>query len=153
LNFIDVISQLRNKGLFITVKDFISAKSLGEVASKLKYTEDIEEVALDMELKSYPLLAEHKDTMINMITTAFYEKGELEKYILDEELKDNFYTLLSKNFNLMLKNGLCFAVKDSKNKIVGFSLSFDQKDNPEMHVNSKLDVILEMLDYLESSAE
>lgn len=69
LNSIFTVTQLRNKGYFISITDFISAKNLGEILTKI-FNEKLKEngngsdidmsIDSDLEIMTLPLAMEHK---------------------------------------------------------------------------------------------
>lgn len=72
LNSIFTVTELRNKGYFISITNFISAKNLGEVLERLTSVEKVNGSAVeadlkldcDMKLEAVPLAIEHKDDTI-----------------------------------------------------------------------------------------
>lgn len=72
LNSIFTVTQLRNKGYFISITDFIGAKNLGEILEKILNAQknfelstiDINAIDSEMKLKALPLAMEHKNDTI-----------------------------------------------------------------------------------------
>lgn len=130
------------------------AANLGEIVEKLQTHEEVSEIAddnLDSDLgfESYPLALDHKDDTIDIITTSFYEKADLEHYIKDEILKTDYADILEMIWETLVEKGLSFIIKDSSGRSVGVALNFDARDEPEVQVNSKLVVVFEFLEFLE----
>lgn len=169
MNSIFTVTQLRNKGFFISITDFITASNLGEIIDKLKTQndEDDEEenengnenitkrskrdlyAQCDLNLTCVPLALEHKDDTIEIITTSFYEKADIEQYIKDDILRTDYADILEMIWEVLVEKDLSFIIKDSTGKSVGVSLNFDAHDEPAVEVNSKLIVVFEFLEFLE----
>lgn len=72
LNSIFTVTQLRNKGYFISITDFISAENLGEILNKIcdAHNEnrfdgfDVDAINDEMNLTIQPLAAQHKNDII-----------------------------------------------------------------------------------------
>lgn len=159
LNSIYTISELRKKGFFITITDFIMAKSLGEIVEKIKASSDSDDeressssnllIQCDMKLSCVPLAFEHKDDAIDIITTSFYEKADIEQFIKNDILRTDYADILETIWEVLVAKDLSFIIKDSNGKSVGVALNFDARDEPEVQVHSKLIVIFEFLEFLE----
>lgn len=96
-----------------------------------------------------PLALDHKDDTIDIITTSFYEKADIEQYIKDDILRTDYADILEHIWSVLVEKGLSFIIKDLNGRSVGVSLNFDARDEPEVQVNSKLVVIFEFLEFLE----
>lgn len=168
LNSIFTVTQLRNKGFFISITDFITAATLGEIIDKLKTQNDNDAegsendsgasnanskcdlyIQCDMDLTCVPLALEHKDDTIEIITTSFYEKADIEQYIKDDILRTDYADILEMIWEVLVEKDLSFIIKDSTGRSVGVSLNFDARDEPAVEVNSKLIVVFEFLEFLE----
>lgn len=171
LNSIFTVTQLRDKGYFISITDFITAKTLGDIIDKLiiksnsfeddGYDENICTattngnltcdlyIECDMDLTCMPLAFEHKNDTIEIITTSFYEKADIEQYIKDDILRTDYADILEQIWEVLVSKDLSFIIKDSYGRSVGVALNFDAYDEPEVQVNSKLIVVFEFLEYLE----
>jgi len=164
LNSIFTVTQLRNKGYFISITDFITASTLGDIIDKLRtqnsdneeaeacsanYSNSDLHIESDMELSCLPLALEHKDDTIEIITTSFYEKADIEQYVKDDILRTDYADILEMIWEVLVAKDLSFIIKDSSGRSVGVALNFDARDEPEVQVNSKLIVIFEFLEYLE----
>jgi hypothetical protein len=162
LNSIFTVTQLRNKGFFISITDFIVASTLGEIIDKLK-TKDEENnsasgaenskcdlyIQCDMELTCIPLALEHKDDTIDIITTSFYEKADIEQYIKDDILRTDYADILEMIWEVLVEKDLSFIIQNASGQSVGVALNFDARDEPAVEVNSKLIVVFEFLEFLE----
>lgn len=84
-----------------------------------------------------------------MVSTSFYEKGDLEKYILNDISKQDIETMVDDLYQLLLDQNLSFVAKDIIGNIVGVSLNFDGWNDIRLDTNSKLAVIWEFEDFLE----
>lgn len=159
LNSIYTISELRKKGFFISITDFITAKSLGEIVKKIKASSDSDDesessssnlhIQCDMKLSCVPLALEHKKDTIDIITTSFYEKADIEQFIKNDILRTDYADILEAIWEVLVAKDLSFIIQDSNGKSVGVALNFDARDEPEVQVHSKLIVIFEFLEFLE----
>ena len=161
MNSIFTVTQLRNKGYFISITDFITAPTLGDIIDKLRTQNSSDEeeetcystsdlhIDSDMELSCLPLALEHKDDTLEIITTSFYEKADIEQYIKDDILRTDYADILEMIWEVIVAKDLSFIIKDSNGRSVGVSLNFDARDEPEVQVNSKLIVVFEFLEFLE----
>jgi hypothetical protein len=155
LNSIYTIAELRKKGFNISITDFISASTLGEIIDHIKSKDDDDSttnethVKCDLELTCLPLASEHKDDAIEIITTSFFEKADLEQYIKDDILRTDYADILQDIWEVLVEKDLSFVIKDNHGRSVGVALNFDAHDEPEVQVNSKLIVVFEFLEFLE----
>lgn len=156
LNSIFTIAELRKKGFFISITDFISAATLGDVIKSIRTAEDSADendapaVGLnDMELICLPLALDHKDDTIDIITTSFYEKADIEQFIKDDILRTDYADILEAIWEVLVEKDLSFLIKDKSGRSVGVALNFDARDEPEIEVHSKLIVVFEFLEFLE----
>jgi hypothetical protein len=102
-------------------------------------------------LSSWPITLENKDAVFYLLATSFYEKGDLEKHVKSSISKNDYVYLLNKISSLLVESELCFVVKDSKGKIVGASINFEEV--PKVRINSKLDALTEFMEFLEKCVE
>lgn len=155
LNSIYTISELRKKGFNISITDFIGATTLGEIIDKIRTKGENEspvnetQVKCDLDLTCCSLASEHKDDAIEIITTSFFEKADLEQYIKDEILRTDYADILQDIWQVLVEKDLSFVIKDNNGRSVGVALNFDAHDEPEVQVNSKLIVVFEFLEFLE----
>ncbi|XP_063703822.1 beta-alanyl-bioamine nonribosomal peptide synthetase ebony [Culicoides brevitarsis] len=158
LNSIFTVTELRNKGFHVSITNFIAAKNLGEILEKLCSVESVNgnsgnidlKVDCDMKLEAVPLALEHKDDTIDIITTSFFEKADLEQWLKPMILYTDYADILNAIWDVLVEKDLSFVVKDVKtDRIVGVSLNFDARDEPEVPVESKLIIVFEFLEFLE----
>ena len=84
-----------------------------------------------------------------MITSSFYQKADLEQWIITELSEADYTDLIEKIWDALLEKELSFIVKTESGKSVGVALSFDARDEPEVEVKSKLSIIFEFLECVE----
>lgn len=159
LNSIYTIAELRKKGFFISITDFISASTLGEIIESIKTASEAAvggempscnmRVQCDLELICSPLALDHKDDTIDIITKSFYEKADIEQYIKNDILRTDYADILETIWEVLVAKDLSFIIKDSTGRSVGVALNFDARDEPEVQVHSKLIVVFEFLEFLE----
>lgn len=157
LNSIYTIAELRKKGFFISITDFISASTLGEIVETIKTSNDSDnegedhqmQVQCDLELQCFPLDLHHKDDTIDIITKSFYEKADIEQFIKNDILRTDYADILEAIWEVLVAKDLSFVIKDSTGRSVGVSLNFDARDEPEVQIHSKLIVVFEFLEFLE----
>ena len=152
LNSIYTIAELRKKGFFISITDFITAESLGDIIESIKTSSDSvgeTSVHCDMQLTCVPLALDHKDDTIEIITTSFFEKADIEQYIKNDILRTDYADILEAIWEVLVAKDLSFLIKDANGRSVGVALNFDARDEPEVQVHSKLIVVFEFLEFLE----
>ncbi|CRK94770.1 CLUMA_CG008264, isoform A [Clunio marinus] len=157
LNSIYTIAELRKKGFFISITDFITAPTLGIIVECLKTSSDGEcnlsssnlHVQCDLQLTCLPLANEHKEDTIEIITASFYEKADIEQFIKNDILRTDYADILEAIWDVLVAKELSFMIKDSNGRSVGVALNFDARDEPEVEVHSKLIVIFEFLEFVE----
>lgn len=86
-----------------------------------------------------------------MVTTSFYQKADLEQWIISEINEDDYTELITALWEPLIEKDLSFVVKTETGKIVGVALNFDARDEPEVEIKSRLTVIFEFLETVESS--
>lgn len=84
-----------------------------------------------------------------MITTSFFQKADLEQWIITEVSAGDYSELMEELWKPLIEKELSFVVKTEKGKAVGVALNFDARDEPEVEIHSKLTVIFEFLEYVE----
>lgn len=158
LNSIYTIAELRKKGFIVSITDFIAAPTLGDVIEKIKAQhedvrdgDEVEEMTVhsDLQLACEPLAMEHRDDAIDIITTSFFEKADLEQYIKNDILRTDYADILQDIWEVLVEKDLSFIIKDKNGRSVGVALNFDAHDEPAVQVNSKLIVVFEFLEFLE----
>lgn len=158
LNSIYTIAELRKKGFFISITDFIAAATLGDIIDAIRTSSQAGEekgsacnlhVKCDMELNCVPLELNHKDDTIDIITKSFYEKADIEQFIKHDILRTDYADILEAIWEVLVEKDLSFIIKDANGRSVGVALNFDARDEPEVQVHSKLIVVFEFLEFLE----
>lgn len=138
------------------MSEFLQAKDLAEVVSFMKVIDEKANLQ-DPENESsieYPaqmLCEQHKQTVIRMIVNSFYEKADLEQWLITEIVPNDYEELMDQLWRPLVEKGFSLVVVDpqDKNKILGVAFNFDNNDEPEVIVNSKLAIIFDFLEYLE----
>ncbi|XP_030763883.1 uncharacterized protein LOC115888328 [Sitophilus oryzae] len=147
LNSIFTISRLTQKGYHINIGDFIAALDFGEVLQRMA-----EGTKIVKEAPSYTsemLKSEHKEIVRDMITTSFYQKADLEQWIISDISISDYKELMDALWEPLLQKNLSFIAKNEEGKICGVALNFDAHDEPEVEIKSKLTVIFEFLESIE----
>lgn len=86
----------------------------------------------------------------SIITTSFYRKAELERYVLPQINERDYEEVITKLWEVLKSQNISFVVKSSKTKqIIGVALNTDARDEPEIELNSNLTIILEFLEFIE----
>ncbi|XP_066261449.1 beta-alanyl-bioamine nonribosomal peptide synthetase ebony isoform X2 [Euwallacea similis] len=147
LNSIFTISRLTEKGYHINIGDFISAIDFGEVLQRM--TEDTKITKQPPSFTSELLRPEHKLPVLDMVTTSFYQKADLEQWIISEISVTDYQDLMDALWEPLLEKNLSFIARNETGKICGVALNFDAHDEPEVDIKSKLTVIFEFLESIE----
>lgn len=147
LNSIFAISRLTEKGYHLNIGDFISAIDFGEVLQRMTETTKIlkEPPSFTSEL----LKPEFKLAVLDMLTTSFYQKAELEQWIISELSEDAYVELVDALWEPLVEKNLSFITRNENGKICGVALNFDARDEPEVEIKSRLCVIYELLEHIE----
>ncbi|KAF7285868.1 hypothetical protein GWI33_009545 [Rhynchophorus ferrugineus] len=147
LNSIFTISRLTGKGYHINIGDFIAAIDFGEVLQRM--TEATKIIQEPPSYVSEMLKMEHKDVVLDMITTSFYQKADLEQWIISDISVADYKELMDALWEPLLEKNLSFIAKNRDGKICGVALNFDAHDEPEVHIQSRLTIIFEFLESIE----
>ncbi|KAF6209594.1 hypothetical protein GE061_015342 [Apolygus lucorum] len=153
LNSVLTISLLNEQGYAISVTDFISAQTLGDVlnrmcvtgvanhSSKSQWDKFILEILDDR----------HREDAFRIIGDSFYGKADIEKTMEPPPERQEFIDLLESVWPYIVKHGASIAVKDATTKeVVGVSLLMDADDEPtEVNLYGQLRYTMEFLDYIE----
>ncbi|KAK5644614.1 hypothetical protein RI129_005914 [Pyrocoelia pectoralis] len=153
LNSIYTITSLNEKGYHISIGDFIAATDLGEILDRMSPDKQSFPTMMTQPpcYSAEPLQNDHKKDAIDMITSSFYQKADLEQWIITEIFEYDYADLLEKLWTPLVEAGLSFIVKTETGKSVGVALNFDGRDEPEVEVHSKLSIIFEFLESVEGS--
>lgn len=91
-----------------------------------------------------------KNFFFSIITTSFFEKADLEQWLKPHILFTDYADILNAIWDVLVQKDLSFVVKDvNADRVVGVSLNFDARDEPEVPVESKLIIVFEFLEFLE----
>ncbi|XP_050294222.1 zwittermicin A synthase ZmaJ isoform X2 [Anthonomus grandis grandis] len=147
LNSIFTISRLTEKGYHINIGDFISAIDFGEILQRM--TEDTIITKQPPSFTAELLRSEHKKVVSDMITTSFYEKADLERWIISEISIKDYEDIINAIWEPLVEKGFSFIARNETGKICGVSLNFDAHDEPEVEITSKLTVVFDFLESIE----
>ncbi|KAG4068312.1 hypothetical protein HA402_007832 [Bradysia odoriphaga] len=146
LNSIFTVSQLRHKGYKIGITDFLKAKTLQDVLDRMN--EDFVDEDF-MQLTTAPLALHHKNQTIEIITSSFFEKADLEQWLKPDILFTDYDDTIEEIWKPIVNKDLSFVVKDEDDQIIGVALNFDTRDEPELTVTSKMIIVFEFLEHIE----
>lgn len=153
MNSILTVTELRDKGFFIGITDFIKAKNLGEVLDKISATKkprpDDMNISSDLTLVNEPLDHLEQDQCIKLLAASFFNKADLDRFITGLKI-EHYYEILGAVWEVAIKKGLSFMVKTEKGDLIGVSLNFDADDEPEFTVNNPLETTMEFLGSIET---
>lgn len=147
LNSIFTISRLTEKGYQINIGDFISAIDFGEVLQRM--TEDTIITKQPPSFQAELLNSQHKSAVFSMVASSFYQKADLEQWIISEISLTDYQILMEALWEPLLEKNLSFIARNESGKICGVALNFDAHDEPEVEITSKLTVIFEYLESVE----
>lgn len=146
LNSIFTIAELRKKGYFISITDFISAANLGEIIDNIRTTREGSEgnklIRSDMKLSCVPLAMHHKDDTIDIITKSFFEKADIEQFIKNDILETD-YADVSWNSITSHRLGQSIMVSDTRgylgsSRCQRFKLHYQRLKRPQRRCFIKL---------------
>ncbi|CAB3257676.1 unnamed protein product [Arctia plantaginis] len=156
LNSIYTITRLRDKGYYIDISDFLGASNLGEVLSHMSTNHQSTNGSGDKEPRFVPepLTDEHKDKVIEMIVSSFYNKAELEQFLKHEIEITDYAGLISEIWTSLLDTKLSIVLKDASDSAVAVALNFDARDEPDVDMSragTGLTKIMTFLEFVEGS--
>ncbi|XP_026745827.1 uncharacterized protein LOC113507173 [Trichoplusia ni] len=131
LNSIYTITRLRDRGYFIEISDFLGATNLGEVLARMSTNPNHESEDTD-QFTAEPLADEHKQQVIEMIVSSFYNKAELEQFLKHEIDTKDYAVLISDTWPALLAAQLSVVLKNSSGTPVAVALNFDARDEPDV---------------------
>ncbi|XP_058810434.1 beta-alanyl-bioamine nonribosomal peptide synthetase ebony [Phymastichus coffea] len=152
LNSIYTILKLREQGFHIGITDFITAKTMRDIVSKMTIADmnPNEDDLMNTEKYILEMLKEcHKTQVIEMITESFFTKADLERWLIPDVKKEHYFDLMQILWDSLVEKNLSFVLKSSDNIILSVSLNFDARDEPEIVIESKLSIVFDFLEYLE----
>ncbi|EFA09829.1 beta-alanyl-bioamine nonribosomal peptide synthetase ebony isoform X2 [Tribolium castaneum] len=147
LNSIYTITRLNEEGYQISIGDFLSAIDLGEVLERMTSSNDIH--CSPPTYTSELLKNEHKSAVLDIITTSFYQKADLEQWLMPDIFESDYKELMDALWEPLVEKALSFVAKAESGKIIGVGLNFDARDEPDVQITSKLTVIFEFLETVE----
>ncbi|XP_017775260.1 PREDICTED: LOW QUALITY PROTEIN: dimodular nonribosomal peptide synthase-like, partial [Nicrophorus vespilloides] len=151
LNSIFTITCLNEASYYISISDFIAAMDLGEVLERMHQSKDNTLTKTEPPIFRMEFLHDEiRADVLDMITTSFYQKADLEQWLMPDIYESDYSELMSKIWAPLVEKNLSFvAISTETGKIVGVSLNFDAHDEPEVEITSKLVVIFEFLETIE----
>uniref|UniRef100_A0A146KNY6 Mycosubtilin synthase subunit C n=1 Tax=Lygus hesperus TaxID=30085 RepID=A0A146KNY6_LYGHE len=153
LNSVLTISLLIEQGYAISVTDFISAQTLGDVLNRMcvtgvaNHTSKSHWDKFNLEI----LDDRHKEDAFRIIGDSFCERADVERITACPGVREEFIVLLKSVWPYIVKHGSSIAVLDAKTKeVVGVCLLMNADDEPtEVNLNGQLRYTMEFLDYIE----
>ncbi|CAK1541178.1 unnamed protein product [Leptosia nina] len=151
LNSIYTITRLRDKGYYIEISDFIGAASLGEVLQHLNTNLNDTRDSDRPKFNVVSMRDDHREEIIEMIVSSFYEKAELEQFLRHEINTRDYAHCISACWKPLLEAGLSVVLEDGSGSPVAVALNFDARDEPDIELAGGLAKIMTFLEYVESS--
>lgn len=158
LNVMLAVADLRLKGYFINISQFLNAKNLGEILKKLKYNHSdcsllrtheklFSENYIRDEVESHQL-----DEIAGILTSSFYGKGKLESMLKPQLTANDVSDITRIHWAQILSHNLSFVVKRyNANKIIGVSVNYDlRREEPLDYGANAWNVIAEFCDCVEA---
>lgn len=124
LNTISTVYDLREKGLHISVNEFVKAKNIGEI---IKHVSDKKRdmpmrVTTDTKFICEPFNAMERGECIEVLSNGYAAKSTLDKYVSGIKA-EHYRELLERNWdNVFVRQGLSFMVKNSDDEVIGVTL-------------------------------
>ncbi|XP_034177001.2 nonribosomal peptide synthetase ebony isoform X2 [Osmia lignaria lignaria] len=154
LNSIYTVTKLRDQGYEIGITEFITAKDLAEVLSRMRISADdvSPENNINEDEYTFEMLNDsHKKDAIEIITESFYSKADLEQWLMPGIAKDDYRIMMEILWEPLVEKNLSFAVKSARDgRTIAVGLNFDLWDEPELILDSKLTIVFEFLEHLEA---
>ncbi|XP_072935672.1 beta-alanyl-bioamine nonribosomal peptide synthetase ebony [Epargyreus clarus] len=151
LNSIYTITKLRDKGYFVEISDFLGASNLGEVLSYMSTSPEGSGENDEVKFTAQPMRHEHKEEVIEMIVSSFYEKAELEQFLKHEISTRDYALCIEACWDALLLAGLSVVLEDSAGNPVAVALNFDARDEPEIELGGGLAKIMAFLEFVEGT--
>ncbi|XP_017786492.1 PREDICTED: tyrocidine synthase 3-like [Nicrophorus vespilloides] len=153
LNSIFTITCLNEASYYISISDFIAAMDLGEVLDRMHQSKDNTLTKTEPPIFRMEFLHDGmKDDVLNIVSTSFYQKGDLEQWLKPNIYESEYSKLIGKVWAQLVEKNLSFAaISTVTGKVVGVSLNFDAHDEPEWEKTSKLVLIFELFKTIEGS--
>ena len=138
-------------------KSLYTAKNLGEVLNRMKTSTDGEPIdnGLNEEEHVFEMLNDsHKEDVTEIITESFYNKADLEQWLMEGIAKEDYRIMMELLWKPLVEKNLSFAVKSSQNgRTIGVALNFDLWDEPEFNSRFQINDRFRLLEYLEAPIE
>ncbi|XP_053619845.1 beta-alanyl-bioamine nonribosomal peptide synthetase ebony [Plodia interpunctella] len=151
LNSIYTITRLREKGYYIDISDFLGAANLGEVLSKLSTSPDCRNDNQEPKFTAELMRDDHKQQVIDMIVSSFYEKAELEQFLKHEIEPLDYAVCIDLCWSALLQARLSVVLNDATGSPVAVALNFDARDEPEIELSGGLAKVMSFLEFVEGS--
>ncbi|XP_063239802.1 beta-alanyl-bioamine nonribosomal peptide synthetase ebony [Bacillus rossius redtenbacheri] len=153
LNSVYTVTRLREQGYVIGISEFISSATLGEVLDRMLPEDSIECHAgvnpSESRFSAQALRDSHRLNVTRMITTSFYEKADLERWLTPGVAVRDYAELVDALWEPLLQKQLSFVVETEDGRPVGVALNFDAHDEPAVELKSKLTIVFDFLEHLE----
>ncbi|KAJ0170911.1 hypothetical protein K1T71_013683 [Dendrolimus kikuchii] len=151
LNSIYTITRLRDKGYHIEISEFLGASNLGEVLSHMTTNPECNGEKKEPKFSAESMKHEHKQRVIDMIVSSFYEKAELEQFLKHEIETRDYAHCIGACWPALLNANLSVVLKDESGEPVAVALNFDARDEPEIELSGGLAKIMAFLEFVEGS--
>lgn len=155
LNSVYTVVKLHECGYSLSIGDFIHAKTMKEILEKLKLGTDfggLAEEEDDHEKYQLEMLNDsHKDDVLEMITGSFLNKADLEQLLAPDIKREDYAELMNEIWKPLVEKNFSFALKSKESgEVLSVALNFDARDEPPVVIESKLSIIFEFLEHVES---
>ena len=126
INMVEVVSRLQDLGYQASLSSFVSCSTLGDmvkaIASQQLYELDNMD---DVDYTSEVLTEDHKETVMDMISRSFADKGDLTTLanVNYDHIKDQMEVL----WTSILDADLSLVVKNAAGDIIGSCINFDAR--------------------------
>ncbi|XP_013185041.1 beta-alanyl-bioamine nonribosomal peptide synthetase ebony [Amyelois transitella] len=151
LNSIYTITRLRERGYYIEISDFLGAANLGEVLSNLSTDPNSRQDSQEPKFTAELMRDEHKQQVIDMVVSSFYEKAELEQFLKHEIEPVDYAACIDLCWPALLLARLSVVLTDGTGSPVAVALNFDARDEPEIELTGGLAKIMAFLEFVEGS--
>jgi len=132
INMVMVIAKINDLGYHITVTDFVTSNNLSDVVDALSTEPMVEDLGKawkklqeNNDYESGELQPEHKETVLDMISRSFADKGDLTT--LAAVSYDNLKDQLDFLWDSLLTANLSIVIKKKGGKLIGACLNFDAR--------------------------
>lgn len=84
-----------------------------------------------------------------MITTSFYEKADLEHWLMPNIFVEDYSEIVEAIWEPLLEKNLSFVARGVNGELQGVAFNFDARDEPDVTITSKLTIVFEFLESIE----